>query len=173
MYDTFKPQQPMGLMDFVRAAKSCVKEIPPQALLDKLNAKEDLLLLDVREHGEYEAGHIKGAHLVPRGILEAAPLSLGTAGPRGRGSQRAHDQKRGDRRVRQIENLALHSFSSSPSRAGSPGCAIIAPCRFPAVPRVFVPPLRAICYFRGLTFSTPSPGASPCTTPSNRNNRWA
>ncbi|MHB8760408.1 MAG: rhodanese-like domain-containing protein, partial [Thiobacillus sp.] len=27
---------------------------------------------DVREHGEYEAGHIKGAHLVPRGILEAA-----------------------------------------------------------------------------------------------------
>jgi len=72
MYNTFKPEQPMGLMDFVRAAKSCIKEIPPQTLLDKLNAKEDLLLLDVREHGEFEAGHIKGAHLVPRGILEAA-----------------------------------------------------------------------------------------------------
>ncbi|OHE62542.1 MAG: sulfurtransferase [Thiobacillus sp. GWE1_62_9] len=62
----------MGLMDFVRAAKSCVREISPQALLDKLNAGEDLLLIDVREHGEYEAGHIKGAHLVPRGIIEAA-----------------------------------------------------------------------------------------------------
>jgi rhodanese-related sulfurtransferase len=72
MYDTFKPQQPMGLMDFVRAAKSCVKEISPQALLDKLNAQDDLLLVDVREHAEFEAGHIRGAHLVPRGILEAA-----------------------------------------------------------------------------------------------------
>jgi rhodanese-related sulfurtransferase len=72
MYNTFKPDHPMGLMDFVRAAKSCVTEITPRMLLDKLNANEDLLLIDVREHAEYEAGHIKGAHLVPRGILEAA-----------------------------------------------------------------------------------------------------
>jgi rhodanese-related sulfurtransferase len=72
MYNTFKPEQPMGLMDFVRAAKSCVKEITPQELLDKLNKKEDLLLIDVREHSEYEGGHIKGAQLVPRGIIEAA-----------------------------------------------------------------------------------------------------
>lgn len=72
MYNTFKPEQPMGLMDFVRAAKSCVKEITPQELLAKLNNKEDLLLIDVREHAEYEGGHIKGAHLVPRGIIEAA-----------------------------------------------------------------------------------------------------
>lgn len=72
MYNTFKPEQPMGLMDFVRSAKACIKEITPQELLDKLNRKEDLLLIDVREHGEYENGHIKGAHLVPRGILEAA-----------------------------------------------------------------------------------------------------
>ena len=72
MYNTFKPEQPMGLMDFVRAAKSCVKEITPQELLAKLNNKEDLILIDVREHAEYEGGHIKGAHLVPRGIIEAA-----------------------------------------------------------------------------------------------------
>lgn len=72
MYDTFKPEQPMGLMDFVRAAKSCVTEISPQAVLDKLNANQGLLLIDVREHSEYEAGHIKGAHMVPRGIIEAA-----------------------------------------------------------------------------------------------------
>lgn len=72
MYNTFKPEQPMSLMDFVHAAKSCIREISPQALLDKLNAKEDVLLLDVRESGEYEAGHIKGAQLVPRGIIEAA-----------------------------------------------------------------------------------------------------
>jgi rhodanese-related sulfurtransferase len=72
MYNTFKPEQPMGLMDFVRSAKACIREIDPKELLDKLNSKEDLLLIDVREHGEYENGHINGAHLVPRGILEAA-----------------------------------------------------------------------------------------------------
>jgi rhodanese-related sulfurtransferase len=67
MYNTFKPEQPMSLMDFVRAAKSCITEITPQELVDKLNKKNDLLLIDVREHG-----HINGAHLVPRGIIEAA-----------------------------------------------------------------------------------------------------
>lgn len=72
MYNTFKPEQPMSLMDFVQAAKSCTREITPQQLVDKLGNKEDLLLIDVREHGEYENGHIKGAHLVPRGILEPA-----------------------------------------------------------------------------------------------------
>ena len=72
MCNTFKPEQPMGLMDFVRAAKSCIKEITPQELLEKIKNKDDLLLIDVREHGEYEAGHIKGAQLVPRGIIEAA-----------------------------------------------------------------------------------------------------
>ena len=72
MYQTFKPDQPVGLMDFVRAAKSCIREIPPRTLMEKLNAREDILLVDVREHAEYEAGHIKGAHLVPRGIIEAA-----------------------------------------------------------------------------------------------------
>lgn len=72
MYNTYKPERPMGLMDFVRAAKSCIKEIQPRELLEKMAAKEDLLLVDVREHGEFENGHIRGAHLVPRGILEAA-----------------------------------------------------------------------------------------------------
>ncbi|NTV96817.1 MAG: rhodanese-like domain-containing protein [Thiobacillus sp.] len=72
MYNTFKPEQPLGLMDFVRAAKSCIKEIQPRELLEKMANKEDMLLIDVREHGEFENGHIKGAHLVPRGILEAA-----------------------------------------------------------------------------------------------------
>lgn len=72
MYNTFKPEQPMGLMDFVKAAKSCIKEIQPRELLEKMANREDMLLIDVREHGEFENGHIKGAHLVPRGILEAA-----------------------------------------------------------------------------------------------------
>jgi len=72
MYDTFKPEKPMSLTGFVRCAKACTQVITPIALLKKLQAKENLMLLDVREHAEYEAGHIPGATLVPRGILEAA-----------------------------------------------------------------------------------------------------
>lgn len=72
MYNTFKPPQPVGLMDFVRAAKSCITEISPQELKTKLDAKENFVLIDVRESAEYEHGHISGAHLVPRGIIEAA-----------------------------------------------------------------------------------------------------
>lgn len=72
MYSTFKPAQPVGLMDFVKAAKACVTEISPQELKAKLDAKEDFVLIDVREAAEFEHGHIGGAHLVPRGIIEAA-----------------------------------------------------------------------------------------------------
>lgn len=72
MYDTFKPVQPVGLMDFVRAAKSCITEITPRELKAKLDTGENLVLIDVREAAEFEHGHIGGAHLVPRGIIEAA-----------------------------------------------------------------------------------------------------
>lgn len=72
MYASFTPKQPVGLMDFVRAAKSCITEITTEQLSAKLAAKEDLLLIDVREAAEFEHGHIDGAHLVPRGIIEAA-----------------------------------------------------------------------------------------------------
>lgn len=72
MYDQFKPERPVGLMDFVRAAKSCITEITPAQLKAKLDAKDDFLLVDVRESSEFEQGHIAGAHLVPRGIIEAA-----------------------------------------------------------------------------------------------------
>ena len=72
MYNLFKPEQPVGLMDFVRAAKSCINEITPAELKAKLDARKDFLLVDVREPAEFEHGHIDGAHLVPRGIVEAA-----------------------------------------------------------------------------------------------------
>jgi len=72
MYNLFKPEQPVGLMDFVKAAKSCIREITPAELKARLDAKEDFLLVDVREPAEFEHGHIEGAHLVPRGIVEAA-----------------------------------------------------------------------------------------------------
>ncbi|AOV17750.1 sulfurtransferase [Acidihalobacter aeolianus] len=72
MYDLFKPEQPASLMDFVKAAKSCVHEIDADELQRMKAEKPDLLILDVRESSEHEQGHIEGAHLVPRGIIEAA-----------------------------------------------------------------------------------------------------
>lgn len=63
---------PMSLMDFVKAAKENIKEISPEDLQQMRESVQDLLILDVRESSEHEQGHIEGALLVPRGILEAA-----------------------------------------------------------------------------------------------------
>ena len=73
MYDLFKPAQPAGLMDFVKAAKSCIKEISCAELEKFQQEKPDLMIIDVRESAEHEReGHIRNALFVPRGILEAA-----------------------------------------------------------------------------------------------------
>ena len=72
MYNLFKPEQPVGLMDFVQAAKSCIKELSPHNLQAMTEQRDDLLVVDVRESSEHEQGHVKGALLIPRGILEAA-----------------------------------------------------------------------------------------------------
>lgn len=72
MYDTFKPEQPVSLMDFVKAAKSCIQECSPDELQAKMESGEDMLLVDVRESSEHEQGHLPAARLIPRGILEAA-----------------------------------------------------------------------------------------------------
>lgn len=71
MYDHYKPAKPMGLMDFIRAAKACINEISTEEL-EKMRAERDALLVDVRESSEHEQGHIRNALLVPRGIIEAA-----------------------------------------------------------------------------------------------------
>lgn len=72
MYDSFRPEQPMGLMDFVKAARARIKELSPEDVQRLRSERAELLVLDVREPSEHEEGHIEGALLVPRGILEAA-----------------------------------------------------------------------------------------------------
>jgi rhodanese-related sulfurtransferase len=72
MYDRYKPERPVGLMDFVNAARGCIDEVAPQELQRMMAEREELMLVDVREPSEFEQGHIEGALLVPRGILEAA-----------------------------------------------------------------------------------------------------
>ena len=64
--------KPMSLMDFVTAARAQIKELSPTDLKQMLGGEAEILLVDVRESSEHEQGHIENAHLVPRGILEAA-----------------------------------------------------------------------------------------------------
>lgn len=56
-------------MDLVQAAKAIITEISPQQA-NKMLSEEGMLVLDVREAQEHEAGHIANDHLIPRGILE-------------------------------------------------------------------------------------------------------
>ncbi len=57
-----------SLNDYVAEAKETVREIMPEEVGPMVNT--GWVLLDVREEDEYEAGHISGAMLVPRGVLE-------------------------------------------------------------------------------------------------------
>lgn len=61
-----------SLMDFVMAAKANIKEVSADELEAMISEKEDLLVVDVREPGEFMHGHVKHALLVPRGVLEPA-----------------------------------------------------------------------------------------------------
>ncbi len=54
--------------DLVTEAKSCTQEV---ALKDAEQAiREAAVLIDVREADEFAAGHLAGAILMPRGLLE-------------------------------------------------------------------------------------------------------
>ncbi len=63
---------PKSLMDFVQEARAQIKEVDGDTLMKMMDTQPDLLIVDVREPSEHEHGHLKNAHLVPRGILEAA-----------------------------------------------------------------------------------------------------
>lgn len=54
----------------VQDARKSVTEISAPELKKLMEENKNLVVVDVRENGEYNAGHIKGAHLIPRGLLE-------------------------------------------------------------------------------------------------------
>ncbi len=62
----------MSLGDFVRAARAEIAEVDGAQLEAMRKEKPSLPLVDVREAGEHGLGHLEGAMLVPRGILEEA-----------------------------------------------------------------------------------------------------
>ncbi len=54
----------------IREARASIKEISAKELRAMMDKNEKFVLIDVREKSEFDAGHIKGAKLIPRGILE-------------------------------------------------------------------------------------------------------
>lgn len=55
---------------YVAQAKKIIREVTPDQAAAELRADKDLFLLDVCMWNEYERGHIAGAVIIPRGLLE-------------------------------------------------------------------------------------------------------
>lgn len=58
--------------DIVAEAREQVAELMPWDVDERMQADENVLLLDIREECEFSAYHIEHSMLVPRGILETA-----------------------------------------------------------------------------------------------------
>ncbi|MDH5454562.1 MAG: rhodanese-like domain-containing protein [Gammaproteobacteria bacterium] len=54
--------------DVVAKAKATIKECSVRDVRDCLN--EGTVLIDIRERTEYQRGHLPGAMIIPRGLLE-------------------------------------------------------------------------------------------------------
>jgi len=61
---------PTTYSDLIASARKKTKEVSLDALRRRLDAKEPIIVLDVREKEEYRAGYIPGAVSIPRGFLE-------------------------------------------------------------------------------------------------------
>lgn len=59
-----------GFLKLVEDAKSRVKEIDFHEVKRRLDAREKLILIDVREDNEWVRGHLPGAVHFGRGVLE-------------------------------------------------------------------------------------------------------
>ena len=60
-----------SLKELVGDAKSRIRELSAAEAAEILSKDPSVLVLDVREPAEWAEGHIAGALLVPRGLLEA------------------------------------------------------------------------------------------------------
>jgi molybdopterin/thiamine biosynthesis adenylyltransferase/rhodanese-related sulfurtransferase len=56
--------------ELIKKVKSEIKEMTPEEVKERVESGEPWMVLDVREQNEWEEGHLKDAHLIPRGFLE-------------------------------------------------------------------------------------------------------
>ncbi|MDX9827282.1 MAG: rhodanese-like domain-containing protein [Spirochaetia bacterium] len=62
----------LGLIVMAFSAQAQVSRIRPKSLKEMMDAKENLIILDVRTLEEYKEGHIGGALLLPYDQISAA-----------------------------------------------------------------------------------------------------
>ena len=67
---TQKTDQQLSASQMVAQARTTIPEITITQAREELDQGQARLLLDVREPAEWEQGHIPGALLAPRGMLE-------------------------------------------------------------------------------------------------------
>ena len=65
-------QPPQVVKDMVAKAKAAITKVPAADVKTAIDNKEKAVYLDVRDPGEYTAGHLPGAINVSRGTLEFA-----------------------------------------------------------------------------------------------------
>lgn len=63
-------QHAPGFLKIVADAKSRITECTVDDVKRRLDAGEQLLLVDVREESEYAAGHVPGAIHISKGVME-------------------------------------------------------------------------------------------------------
>ncbi len=61
---------PKSFAQLVQEAKAAITCTQPSELKARLDAGEELVLIDVREPQEWAQGMLPGAHPIPRGVLE-------------------------------------------------------------------------------------------------------
>ncbi|MDP9142057.1 MAG: rhodanese-like domain-containing protein [Pseudomonadota bacterium] len=59
-----------AFLALVNEVRSYVRELPANQLPAVLASQPGLQLIDVREHSEYLAGHVRGAQWIGKGIIE-------------------------------------------------------------------------------------------------------
>lgn len=64
------PQDLMTIKEVIDDARDGVEFIGNAELIERINANPKLILLDVRGKEEYDAGHLKGATWLERGVVE-------------------------------------------------------------------------------------------------------
>jgi len=66
-----KPSGPPPVVqEMVAKARAAIKVVPAADVKAMIEKKENMILLDVRDGGEYSAGHLPGAMNISRGTLE-------------------------------------------------------------------------------------------------------
>lgn len=66
--DTVQPL--MTIQQLIKDAREGVDFISNEELIQRINANPELVLIDVRGKDEYDAGHLKGATWIDRGVVE-------------------------------------------------------------------------------------------------------